>query len=118
MSGRWKIPCEKVGALAPFLDLPLVDHGDAVTEVRGVLGANMAFRSSALRQVGPFDERLGPGAGGHEEETEMSQRLRRRGFRIGYAPDALVLHEVDPGRRVTRTFHPNRARTRLLPHAA
>ena len=97
-------PAAKVGALAPFLDLPIVDHGDAVIEVRGVLGANMAFRAAALRQVGPFDERLGPGAGGHEEETEMSQRLRRKGFRIGYAPAALVLHEVDPGRASRERF--------------
>jgi GT2 family glycosyltransferase len=97
-------PTLKVGALAPFLDLPLVDHGAAVIEVRGVLGANMAFRASALQAVGLFDERLGPGAGGHEEETEMSQRLRRAGFRIGYAPEALVLHEVDPGRASRKRF--------------
>lgn len=88
----------KVGQLAPYLDLPLVDHGDQVIEVRGVLGANMAFRAEALHRVGPFDERLGPGASGHEEETEMSQRLRRHGYRIGYAPDAIVYHEVDSSR--------------------
>jgi GT2 family glycosyltransferase len=91
-------PAKKVGPEAVYLDLPIVDHGDEVVEVRGVLGANMAFRASALRQVGPFDERLGPGAGGHEEETEMSQRLRRAGFRIGYAPRATVYHEVDTAR--------------------
>ena len=28
----------------------------------------------------------------------MSQRLRRKGLRIGYAPDAVVYHEVDPRR--------------------
>ena len=91
-------PVAKAGALAPYLDLPISDHGEQVCEVPGVLGANMAFRSSALRQVGPFDERLGPGACGHEEETEMSARLRREGFKIGYAPEALVYHEVDPTR--------------------
>jgi GT2 family glycosyltransferase len=91
-------PEKKVGPMAAYLDLPIVDHGDEVIEVRGVLGANMAFRADALKQLGPFDERLGPGAGGHEEETEMSQRLRRAGFRIGYAPKALVYHEVDPSR--------------------
>ncbi len=48
--------------------------------------------------VGPFDERLGPGAAGHEEETEMSARLRRAGYRIGYSPNAVVYHEVDPER--------------------
>lgn len=91
-------PVKKVGAAAAYLDLPIVDHGEDVIEVRGVIGANMAFRAAALRRVGPFDERLGPGAAGHEEETEMSQRLRRAGFRIGYAPRAIVYHEVDPAR--------------------
>src|SRR5579863_3724935 len=91
-------PAVKVGEISPYLDLPLVDEGERVIEVRGVLGANMAFRAAALRQVGPFDERLGPGAAGHEEETEMSQRIRRAGLHIGYAPCALVWHEVDPAR--------------------
>jgi GT2 family glycosyltransferase len=91
-------PVAKAGAAAPYLDLPIADHGDQVVEVRGVLGANMAFRASALRQIGPFDERLGPGAAGHEEETEISQRLRHAGLYIGYAPRALVWHEVDPAR--------------------
>ena len=91
-------PAVVAGKLAPYLDLPIADDGDEVIEVRGVLGANMAFRADALYQVGPFDERLGPGAAGHEEETEMSQRLRRAGYHIGYAPRALVYHEVDPAR--------------------
>jgi GT2 family glycosyltransferase len=92
-------PAAKVGAeSAVWLDLPIVDHGEEVIEVRGVLGANMAFRASALARVGLFDERLGPGAAGHEEETEMSARLVRAGFKIGYAPHALVYHDVDPAR--------------------
>jgi GT2 family glycosyltransferase len=91
-------PQAKVGANWIYLDLPIFDHGDHVVEVAGVLGANMAFRRSALEAVGLFDERLGPGAAGHEEETEMSQRLRGKGLRIGYAPAAVVYHEVDPRR--------------------
>jgi cellulose synthase/poly-beta-1,6-N-acetylglucosamine synthase-like glycosyltransferase len=92
-------PALKVGlSSVPWLDLPLVDHGEKVIEVRGVLGANMAFRAAALARAGLFDERLGPGAAGHEEETEMSMRLTRAGFRIGYAPGAIVYHEVDPAR--------------------
>jgi GT2 family glycosyltransferase len=87
-----------------YLDLPLVDHGDEIVEVRGVLGANMAFLAEALRVVGPFDERLGPGAAGHEEETEMSARLRRAGYRIGYSPNAVVYHEVDPERASRARF--------------
>jgi GT2 family glycosyltransferase len=91
-------PVKVAGARAVYLDLPLVDHGEEVVEVPGVLGVNMAFRANTLHRVGPFDERLGPGAAGHEEETEMSARLRRFGYRIGYAPGALVYHEVDPAR--------------------
>lgn len=111
-------PAAKVGAGAmAWLDLPLVDHGEAVIEVRGVLGANMAFRASALAQVGLFDERLGPGAAGHEEETEMSARLLRGGFRIGYSPRALVYHDVDPARadraRFLRIAH-ERGRCRMI----
>lgn len=88
-------PSLTAGQMAPYLDLPVADDGGEVIEVRGVLGANMSFRAEVLRKVGPFDERLGPGAAGHEEETEMSQRLRRAGYRIGYAPGAVVYHEVD-----------------------
>jgi GT2 family glycosyltransferase len=97
-------PRRKAGAMWVYLDLPIYDRGDNVVEVRGVLGANMAFRASAIATVGPFDERLGPGAGGHEEETEMSARLRRAGMRIGYSPSALVYHEVDPSRASRERF--------------
>jgi GT2 family glycosyltransferase len=110
-------PAKKAGAMWVYLDLPIFDRGESVTEVRGVLGANMAFRAAAISRVGPFDERLGPGAGGHEEETEMSARLRRAGYRIGYAPDALVYHEVDPARANRERFlriSRERGRCRML----
>jgi len=91
-------PQSVAGERWAYMDLPIVDHGDRVREIRGVLGANMAFRSPVFAQVGRFDERLGPGACGHEEDTEMSRRMRAAGLRIGYCPDALVYHEVDPAR--------------------
>ena len=115
-------PHQVAGVNWVYLDLPLVDHGNEIVEVRGVLGANMAFLADALRAVGPFDERLGPGAAGHEEETEMSARVRRAGYHIGYSPNAVVYHEVDPERadrarfiRVAR----ERGRCRMLhePHS-
>ncbi|MFZ0889408.1 MAG: glycosyltransferase [Candidatus Binataceae bacterium] len=120
-------PRQKLGPEAVYLDLPIADHGERIIEVRGVLGANMAFRRSALDKVGLFDERLGPGAAGHEEETEMSARLRRAGLRIGYAPGAIVYHEVDPARadrdrfiRIARergrcrTIHENHTRAEAI----
>jgi GT2 family glycosyltransferase len=91
-------PVLKLGAAACYAALPLVDHGDRVIEVKGVVGANMAFRARALAEIGGFDERLGPGAAGDEEESEMSARLRSAKMKIGYAPEAIVYHEVDPER--------------------
>ncbi|SRR5579875_175596 len=97
-------PARKLGELAFYLELPIVDHGERVLPVRGVVGANMAFRAQVLAMLGGFDERLGPGAAGDEEETELSKRLRSAGFQIGYAPRALVYHEVDPARANRETY--------------
>ena len=91
-------PKELAGENWAYMDLPIVDHGPQVCEVPGVLGANMAFRAAVFAQLGVFDERLGPGACGHEEDTEMSLRMRAAGMRIGYRPDAMVYHDVDPAR--------------------
>lgn len=56
--------------------------------------ANAAFRRAALQQVGPFNERLGPGTPtGVGEDTEMFYRLLKAGHRIAYEPTAVVLHQ-------------------------
>lgn len=110
-------PIKKAGADWVYLDLPIFERGEQVVPVRGVIGANMAFRAEAIARVGPFDERLGPGAGGHEEETEMSARLRRAGYKIGYAPKAIVYHEVDLARADRERFilvSRERGRCRML----
>ncbi|MGC1341009.1 MAG: glycosyltransferase [Candidatus Binataceae bacterium] len=110
-------PINKAGSRWVYLDLPIFERGADVVEVRGVIGANMAFRADAIARVGPFDERLGPGAGGHEEETEMSARLRHAGYKIGYAPNAIVYHEVDPARADRERFirvSRERGRCRML----
>ncbi|HVA80463.1 MAG TPA: glycosyltransferase [Candidatus Binataceae bacterium] len=120
MAGRvvaMEDPATKLGAQWVYLDLPIFDRGDKVVEVPGVIGANMAFRAAAIARVGRFDERLGPGAAGHEEETEMSARLGRAGFSIGYAPAAIVYHEVDPARADRERFirvSRERGRCRML----
>lgn len=108
---------KKAGERWVYLDLPIFERGESAVEVRGVIGANMAFRAEAIARVGPFDERLGPGAGGHEEETEMSARIRRAGYKIGYAPKAIVYHEVDPARADRQRFirvSRERGRCRML----
>jgi glycosyltransferase involved in cell wall biosynthesis len=56
-------------------------------------GANMAFHRSALDAAGYFDERLGAGAAGCSEDSEMWYRILAKGFAIHYNPRAAVFHE-------------------------
>jgi GT2 family glycosyltransferase len=58
-----------------------------------VTGNNMAFRREVFDRVGLFDVRFGPGRffpGG--EETELAYRALKAGYRLLYAPNALVYH--------------------------
>ena len=55
-------------------------------------GANMAFRREAFDRVGLFDERLGAGASGCSEDSELWYRLLAEGHRCRYWPSAVVLH--------------------------
>ena len=71
----------------------------------------------ALDRVGPFDERLGPGASGTSEDVDFARRLRREGFRIGYMREAVVYHSVDPIRLTEdyfRTHHKRQGQSRVL----
>jgi Predicted glycosyltransferases len=56
-------------------------------------GANMAFRKSVLSTTGYFDERLGAGAAGCNEDSEMWYRILAKGFSIHYNPRAVGFHE-------------------------
>lgn len=55
-------------------------------------GANMAFRREVFAQVGLFDERLGAGASGCSEDSEMWYRIIAEGGRCRYEPTAVVYH--------------------------
>lgn len=56
-------------------------------------GANMAFRRTVFDRAGYFDERLGAGAAGCSEDSEMWYRILAAGLRIKYNPRAVVYHE-------------------------
>jgi len=79
-------------------NIPLVDHGDASCEIRGFTGTNVSLTRRVVDTVGLFDTRLGPGASGFSEDSEYSRRIRVTGFKIGYAPKAIVYHELNPER--------------------
>lgn len=55
-------------------------------------GASMGLRRSALARLGGFDERLGPGAAGVSDDSEMWYRILASGRRCVYEPSAVVWH--------------------------
>lgn len=65
-------------------------HGVPVWQVGA--GANMAIRRAAFALVGEFDERLGAGAAGCSEDSELWYRLLAEGWRCRYEPSAVVFH--------------------------
>ncbi len=79
-------------------NIPIIDYGDQIMPIRGLTGTNMSFKRQVLESIGGFDERLGPGASGFSEDTEFSIRIRKAGFKIGYTPEAIVYHELNPNR--------------------
>ena len=79
-------------------NIPIIDYGDEIREIRGSTGTNMSLKRTVFEKVGYFDVRLGPGAAGFSEDTEYSMRIRKAGFKVGYAPNAVVHHELNPDR--------------------
>jgi len=79
-------------------NIPVTEHGESACEVAGLTGTNMSFKRGVFENVGYFDGRLGPGASGFSEDTEYSIRIRNAGYKIGYAPQAIVYHELSPAR--------------------
>ena len=72
-------------------------------------GGNFAVRREVLLQVGPYDERFGPGAPLESaEDMDMVHRLLRSGQRIVYAPAAVVWHRSwrssSGNRRLSRAY--------------
>lgn len=78
-------------------DGSVISYPDASTlgETDGVFGCNMSWRREVLLCVGGFDETYIGRA--HREETDLSLRVRRLGYRLVYDPEAAVEHLVAPG---------------------
>lgn len=55
-------------------------------------GANMAFRRQVFNDVGNFDPRLGAGAAGCSEDSELWYRILAAGWHCQYVPAAVVYH--------------------------
>ena len=71
-----------------------------------LLGTNSSFRRSAVRAVGGFD----PVFAYFLDETDLCLRLTDAGWRVVYAPEALVFHQFAPSvmrdvRRVPQSIY-------------
>lgn len=77
-------------------NIPVIDLGNAMRDLRGLTGVIMSFRRGVIDKVGGFDERLP--ASGYHGDTDISNRIRLAGYRIGYTPHVLAYHELNPER--------------------
>jgi GT2 family glycosyltransferase len=69
-----------------------------------VAGLNVAFPRTAVDEIGPFDERLGPGSRfDNAEDNDFGYRLLEAGYEIAFVPEAIVYHRgVRRGRALAR----------------
>lgn len=65
-----------------------------------IWGSNICFRKKVFDEVGYFDEKIGrtPTLPLCNEDTEIQERILKKGFKIVYEPSALVWHRVFPER--------------------
>ena len=75
---------------------------EATDDAAMLIGANAAYRLSALADVGGFDERHTS----HGEDVELGRRLRAAGHRLRYEPSLIVRHRrVDRPRDLVRSCY-------------
>lgn len=100
-----------------YRTIPSIDFGPDIKHFHSLNGANFAVSRQALNRVGPFDERLGPGASGTSEDVDFARRLCREGLSIGYMREAVVYHSIDPIRLTEnyfKTHHKQQGHSRVL----
>ncbi len=88
--------------LGPLSVVDLGPERRLVAEGEWLAGANISFRTEALRRFGGFDVALGRNGSGaalmSNEETELTNRIKAAGLLVGYEPRAAVEHWIDPAR--------------------
>lgn len=82
---------KKVGSFRHF-DADFTDNFDAGfrTEIDSLFGCNMSFRREVLEKAGGFDKRFGGTA--HLEETDVSLRIKKLGYKLIFDPEAELEH--------------------------
>ena len=69
-----------------------IDNGkyDKIQETEYATGTCLFLRASAVKKAGMFDERYFM----YYEDTELSLRLKKSGWKVMYIPEAIVWHKV------------------------
>ena len=82
-----------VGCVAGWIDSPIPHKNwkPAAPELASPIGCNMSFRRKALEQAGGFDSFMKPPAI-FADENELAYRIRRSGWKIKAAPEAILTH--------------------------
>ena len=96
VAGAVGVPPEQEGAEQPVAVTTLTEPTALTPASRGTIGAtaNLAVRVDALREVGGFDERLGPGTWAHAaEDLDLLDRLFARGHCGWFEPAAAAVHD-------------------------
>ncbi len=71
-------------------ELPNVRYIAAGGPADFIAGANMGFRRSVLEELNGFEE-----SASGTPDTEFILRARQKGYRMTFAPDAVVIHDPD-----------------------
>ncbi len=90
----YKINHKFIGKLLPTGAMIVNQNIDGVAYVEVFAGANTSFRKDVLEQVGLFDKEFRGNA--HREESDLSVRIIRSGYKIIYTSEAEVFHLVSP----------------------
>lgn len=129
-TGKYKAAQGRIGIQAPesgdpeiqklierYRTIPQFKCSPTAKQLHSLNGANIAVSREAVRSVGGFDERLGPGASGTSEDVDLARRLNQAGIAIGYIPDAVVYHRVDRARLTEdyfKSIHRLQGKSRLI----
>lgn len=84
----WRARCRALGAFQ-HVDVIPADPAEIERRLAYVNGASMLVSARYLQDVGLMDERFFL----YSEEHDWAQRGRQKGFKLGYAPGARVLHK-------------------------
>ncbi len=69
-----------------------------------LIGANMAIKSDVFLTIPLFDENLGPGRLGCNEDTLFSLQMKEAGLKIDWCPEALVEHHFKSSRLMRKSL--------------